>query len=485
MTARKNFSSIISAVNANHRFHLAAITCLAALLLFANLHVGGLSGYDDAFYAHEGRRMLESGDWWNVRFNGNLNFEYPPLFIWLEAASFAALGISDFTAKFPSALLGLLIILLVFLLAKELSESFWLPILSAWILMLSQYFMKYAMHAMTDVPFVFFFTLAVFAYVKALKKPNYFILFGIAVALGIMTRSAIGLIPLAVIFVHLIVSKRFDLLRRPQFWTGFLLALAIPAAWYVPQYQAHGAPFLNEHFAFITGKVASGKPFELVTFLRGLIEYPYLLVKLYEPWIWLMLFGLVVHIKRAIRGRDSTSALLCLWVAFVIVPFSLAEAKVLRYVLAAFPAFSILAAAPLSGWLEKIKNQTNIAVAYALLCLTIIAIVVFPNPRFRAEEMMKMSPTIQKNVPENRRLVFYTGKDTKYDFHNQLLWYSNRFTEQLNDEAKLKEKLYSNEDTVFVMDKPNFQPLAADPRLRIKTLAETENFVCFEVNAPD
>lgn len=485
MPEPKLFAALRRTVNDNQAFHFLLVFLLAALLLFANLHIGGLSGYDDAFYAHEGRRMLEGGDWWNVRFNGNLNFEYPPLFIWLEAASFALLGVSDFAAKFPSALLGLLTILLVFRLAKQLSESFWLPIIAAWILMLSQYFMKYAMHAMTDVPFVFFFTLAVFAYVKALKNPHYFILCGIALALGIMTRSAIGLLPLALIFCHLIAAKRFDSFRRPQLWAGFILALAIPAAWYVPQYQAHGDRFLTEHFAFITGKVASGKPFEPLTFLRGLVEYPYLLVKLYQPWVWLMLFGLFIHAKRAVRKKDAASILLCLWVAFVLLPFSLAEAKVLRYVLAAFPAFSILAATPLDGWLGKIKNQTNIAVGYALLCLTLIAIVVFPNPRFRAEEMLKMSPTIRANVPENRRLVFYTGKDTKYDFHNQLLWYSNRFTEQLNDEARLKEKLYSNENTVFVMDKPNFQTFAADPRLKIKTLAETENFVCFEINAPD
>ncbi len=477
--------SLRRAVNESQRFHLLIIFVLAGLLLFANLHVGGLSGYDDAFYAHEGRRMLASGDWWNVRFNGNLNFEYPPLFIWLEAASFSLFGISDFTAKFPSALLGLLTITLVFLLAKELSGNFWLPIISAWILMLSQYFMKYAMHAMTDVPFVFFFTLAVFCYVKGLKNANYFILCGIAAALGMMTRSAIGLIPLALIFFHLIFAKRFALFRAPQLWAGLLLALAIPAAWYFPQYQAHGDRFLNEHFAFITGKVASGKPFELLAFLRGLLEYPWLLVKLYEPWVWLMLIGLTVHAKRAVREKDSTSTLLCLWVFFVIVPFSFAEAKVLRYVLAAFPAFSILAAAPLSDWLTAVKNRKNIAVVYGLFCLAIILIVAFPNPRYRAEEMMKMSPTIQANVPENRKIIFYTGKDTKFDFHNQLLWYADRFTEQLSDEEKLREKLHSKDKSIFVMDKTNFQLFSADSRLRLQTLEETENFVCFTNNALD
>ena len=484
MKTHNLFDTFRSAVNESHRFHLSVIFILAAMLLFANLHIGGLSGYDDAFYAHEGRQMIATGDWWNVKFNGSLNFEYPPLFIWLEAASFTLFGISDFTAKFPSALLGLLTIVTVFLLAKNLSENFWLPVVSAWILMLSQYFMKYAMHAMTDVPFVFFFTLAVFFYVKGLKEKNYFIACGVAVALGIMTRSAIGLIPVAVIFSHLILTKRFELLRLPQIWTGVALAFLLPALWYVPQYQAHGEFFVAQHFGFIKGKV-SDKPFEFSVFLRGLVEYPWLLVKLYEPWVWLMLAGLVIHIKRAVREKDSASILLCLWVALVIVPFSIAEAKVLRYILSAFPAFSILAATPVSGWLEGVKRQKYIAVAYAVLCAVIVAIVVFPNPRFRAEEMRKMSPVIQANVPENERVVFYTGADPKHDFHNQFLWYADRFSDRYGDEEKLKEKLYSKEKLVFVMDKPNFYKLSADPQLKIQKLEETDNFVCFRINAPE
>ncbi|HZF40556.1 MAG TPA: hypothetical protein VE715_17170 [Blastocatellia bacterium] len=64
---------------------MLTVFILASIILFSHLGQGGLAGYDDAFYAHEGKQMLITGDWWNVRFNGSLNFEYPPMFMWLEA----------------------------------------------------------------------------------------------------------------------------------------------------------------------------------------------------------------------------------------------------------------------------------------------------------------------------------------------------------------------------------------------------------------
>src|SRR6185503_16916152 len=138
----------------------------AFLILFLSLHRGDLSGYDDALYAHEAKEMIRTGDWWNVRFNGALNFEYPPMFIWIEALSMKVLGINDFAAKFPVALMGFATILLTYLVAFELTADAWLASLAMIVLMSTQYFVKYSMHAMTDVPCAFFFLLSVYAYLK-------------------------------------------------------------------------------------------------------------------------------------------------------------------------------------------------------------------------------------------------------------------------------------------------------------------------------
>ena len=68
-----------------------------------------------------------------------------------------------------------------------------------WIMLFTQYFMKYARHVMTDVPFTFFFLLAIFFYVKGLKQLRYLVLCGVAIGLSILTRSVIGFIPLGII----------------------------------------------------------------------------------------------------------------------------------------------------------------------------------------------------------------------------------------------------------------------------------------------
>ncbi|NOT61379.1 MAG: phospholipid carrier-dependent glycosyltransferase, partial [Acidobacteria bacterium] len=123
-------------------FRFGALFTLAALLLFANLHRGDLAGYDDAVYAHEGKQMLARGDWLNVWLNGQLDFDKPPLFIWLEAASFWLLGVNDFAAKFPAALLGLATMALLYHFARQLTANVWLPAWAMLVLATTQYFVK-------------------------------------------------------------------------------------------------------------------------------------------------------------------------------------------------------------------------------------------------------------------------------------------------------------------------------------------------------
>src|SRR5258708_3023273 len=193
-----------------HGPRFLTLALLSALLLFPSLHRQGLPGYDDAVYAHEGKEMVRTGDWWNIRFNGNLNFEYPALFLWLEASSFKLFGVNDAAAKLPSALLGFSTILVVYFLTLELTGQLWLSLFAMLVLASTQFFLKNATHAMTDVPFTFFFTLAIFLYVKGLKSERYLSLVGVPVALALLTRSVIGLLAIGIIAVHLALTKRFS-----------------------------------------------------------------------------------------------------------------------------------------------------------------------------------------------------------------------------------------------------------------------------------
>jgi 4-amino-4-deoxy-L-arabinose transferase-like glycosyltransferase len=475
------FSNTLSKLFSAQWFHLLMVAILSSIILFTNLHKGDLSGYDDALYAHEGKQMLITGDWWNVRLNGDLNFEYPPLFMWLEALSMKAFGVSDFAAKFPSALSALLTIILVFHIARELSEEFFLPVGSAWALMLSQYYMKYATHAMTDVPFTFFFTLSLFLYIKGLRRPRCLILCGLAIGLGVLTRSILGLIPIGIILGHQIMARRHQRPRPGYVLSGLLLALLLPFMWYMSQYHLHGSRFLLAHYSFVSGKILSRGQFDGRLFMRGLLEYPWLLFRLYWPWLPLMVVGLTIQIRKMWRQEETLAELLVVWISFVVFPFSMVEAKVLRYIMPVFPAFSMLSAIPMVRWLAARRKDVYLRAGYLALSIGVMLIVAFQRPLTRAEDMRKLAPIVDAHTEPYQRVVIYTYGGIHSGHINQFLWYSNRFCKLAPDPDKLVEAMRSNENRVFIADTDSYEKLVGNSGVKLEMLMSTKNLVCFKL----
>jgi 4-amino-4-deoxy-L-arabinose transferase-like glycosyltransferase len=493
---------------------------ISSVLLFSNLHKGGLSGYDDAFYAHYGKEMLLSGDWWSLRLNGYHIFEFPPMFPWLEALSMKIFGVTDFAAKFPAALSGLLTIVLTWLIAKELFNDFRAPVLSMAVMSGTQYFIKYAMHSMTDAPFTFFFTLSIYLYLKGLKWRGCFPLFGIAIGAAILTRSLLGLIPLGVILLHLIATGKRALMSSTHFIGAVALSIAFPAIWYGSQYGLYGSRFLNEHGAFVAGKIGrrggvgrddlreqavilcrtiEGQEFTVNTpgdaasgsgagrgfgrLILGFLEYPKLLSRHYLPWFPLALIGLVGQVKAVVRTRDGPAALLVIWVACVLVPFSIVDAKVLRYIMPIFPAFAILAAAPLSRWAASGRSALWVKSAYLLALAALVLAALFPKPKPRAEDMRSLAPIIDANSNPAPRVILYTYGELRHDYMSQLVWYSNRYCVHLTDLNAVREALRSCPELLAVMDKQSFNQMREAQDLRYVEFGESENFVCVKAAA--
>ena len=71
---------------------------------FHNLGAIGLVGPDEPRYAWIARAMAESGDWVTPRLYGKPWFEKPVLYYWGAAACFKLFGVSEVTARLPSAI---------------------------------------------------------------------------------------------------------------------------------------------------------------------------------------------------------------------------------------------------------------------------------------------------------------------------------------------------------------------------------------------
>src|SRR5215468_4892583 len=82
-----------------------------------------LLGPDEPRYAQVAREMFERHDWVTPTLGGFPWFEKPALLYWLEIASYNLFGVSEFSARFGSAIFGLGTVLSLWILGSSWVNS--------------------------------------------------------------------------------------------------------------------------------------------------------------------------------------------------------------------------------------------------------------------------------------------------------------------------------------------------------------------------
>lgn len=116
------------------KIHIILVTFLAITIMMSKLDQYGLANYDDAFYAQKAKEILATGDWFTMHYNHIPAFENPPFFMWLVALSFKIFGINEYAARFPSALMGVGSVILLYLCTKWLTRDSIAALFSATVL---------------------------------------------------------------------------------------------------------------------------------------------------------------------------------------------------------------------------------------------------------------------------------------------------------------------------------------------------------------
>ena len=463
-------------------FHFSLLLTLSALLLFGGLHKGDLSGYDDAAYAHEAKMILHTGNWWTLSLNGADDFDKPPLFVWMLALAMKVFGLTDFAAKFPAALLGWGTVILVYWVAKELTSNKTVALLSMLVLISTQYFLKYATHAMTGVPCTFFFTLAIWAYLKGRTAWPYWLLCSIAIALTNWICSPVGFLLIGIILSHALFARGFS--RRQYYWLagGLSVGVLLSLSWHAGNYWLHGEDFLAHHFHNFSNHVFDRSPSDAQSYFH----YLYLLARHYWPWLPLLVIGGVIQSRNILRERSTTALILLLWMGGILLPFSFASSKVLRYLLPAFPAFSIVVGITLYQWLSASKREWLLKVGYLVLAAAALVIIVFPAYQQRASDMKAIAPIAEAQTHQIERVILYTWGTTGWDYRNQFIWYSDRLISLRTSLNEVVELLQCAPQLVVILDKESFQQIAAqlNPE-QIAVLARAEKFICLKKSSSD
>src|SRR3954467_6047224 len=76
---------------------------VCAFLFFYGLNSFGLIGADEPRYAQVAREMLERHDWITPVLGGKAWLEKPPLYYWQAMVAYRIFGVSDWSARIPSA----------------------------------------------------------------------------------------------------------------------------------------------------------------------------------------------------------------------------------------------------------------------------------------------------------------------------------------------------------------------------------------------
>ena len=101
------------------RRDLLFIICLSALFFLTGLGGVHLFDWDEINFAEAAREMLTTGDYLRIQIDYRPFWEKPPLFMWMQAAAMHIFGVTEYAARFPNAVCGVLTLICIYVIGKR------------------------------------------------------------------------------------------------------------------------------------------------------------------------------------------------------------------------------------------------------------------------------------------------------------------------------------------------------------------------------
>jgi 4-amino-4-deoxy-L-arabinose transferase-like glycosyltransferase len=363
-------------------FAYLLVLAVGAALFLPNLGSHGLWEVDEAHNAQCAREMLDAGTWRVPTFNFQLRTDKPALLYWLIGIAYRLFGLTEFAARFFSAVAGVLTLLATY----ELGRRMFTPItglLAACVLGSSLMFCVAAHAATPDAQLILWTTLSllVFWIGFTADNRNWLLAFGVTAALAVLAKGPIGwALPAAVITLFLWWEGKLASLWCKRFLLGTLLFFAVAGPWYaIVTSETRGewayGFFLKHNFdRFGVAMEGHGGP---------IFYHLLVLPAAFAPWSAFLPAALWYATRRRAEISDAAPSprlpvpyrFLWCWVGVWLVFFSLAGTKLPNYLLPAYPALAILVARFLCRWAAGEARPARGWIVWSLLCLALVGAV--------------------------------------------------------------------------------------------------------------
>lgn len=345
-------------------FTIMGLCILFYFIFFHNIWAYALMDVDESRYVTMSKDMFHTKDFLTLYLNKQFFFEKPPLYFWGECLSFAFWGrVTEFTARFPVALDGMLCCFTVYFLGKRIISRGY-GVVSSLIFATSLEFLILAKFAILDIVVAtcigFSLCFGIFTNFCQEKHKKYcWWLFYIFSGLAVMAKGIPGfVIPFGSMFFISLYSKNFKEIFKPLYFIpGIILFLLITLPWHIIMLKMHDPMFFDEYIVkhhierFIGGnELGREQPF-----------YFYILTLLWGffPWIFSVLAVFIRKIvKKDFVFKNVTNIQKFLVyngiiTLFVLVFFSASDTKLVTYILPIYGSLACLGGYIWTRYIEK------------------------------------------------------------------------------------------------------------------------------------
>ncbi len=344
----------MSVVDWIRRHPVYCLLAISAVNFFLMLGGNRLWDVDEPNNAVCAREMLEAGNWLVPVFNGALRFDKPILLYWLMMPSFALFGVSEFSARLPSAMAMTGLVLVIWYFGRRLLDER-SGLIAAALFATCIHIVVIARAATPDPLFMlcmgFAFLSFICMYIEN-RQGSLLPAFYLAIALGLLAKGPVAvLMPALLIGSFLLLVGDFSAWRRFRPWLGLTIVLVVALPWYVAVGVLTDGEWLKVFFLHHNVE-------RFTDTLQGHRAIPglYILTVLagWFPWTGLVAASLWMGPWKLSRLRaDPLRLFLLTWIGVFFVFFTAARTHLPNYMLPTFPAMALLAA----SWLRQASTS--------------------------------------------------------------------------------------------------------------------------------
>jgi len=335
------------------------------VLLLAAAAAGGRWGRAPLYggssdFAEIGREMAERGDWLTPSFDYDRFLDKPPLQEWLMLASYRLFGVSEESARAPSALALVGCVGLTMLMGEALFGAA-TGLLAGVLMATTMGFSVYSYSTIAEPLLALWMTAALLCFWEHRRDPSREgWLWGlyVSLALGVLTKGLTALVfPCGIIGLFLVLVDGPKSLKPLLFGRGWLLLLALSLPWHL-WIAVHNKGylwfyFIHEHFLrFIGERALEDEHISTPAFFA-------LTAAALFPWIAFLPKAAWFHWRawREKREAGEPVLFLLLWAGVIMGFFAVSDFKCHYYSIPGWPAVMLLIAHPLA---VRLKDHGDI-----------------------------------------------------------------------------------------------------------------------------